>query len=126
LVNSLTPGLLDTSGVGPVTAAQIICSYSHKGRVRSAAAFASLAGTTPIPASSGNVVRHRLNRFGDRALNNAIHTIALTRMRTDEATKAYVEKRTAGGQSGREIRRCLKRYIARALYKQLEAYNIGD
>lgn len=125
LVNGLAPGLLNTPGVGPVTAAQVICSYSHKGRVRSAAAFAAIAGTTPIPASSGNVVRHRLNRFGDRSLNEAIHTVALSRMRYDDATKAYVEKRTAEGQSGREIRRSLKRYIARNLYKQLETYNIG-
>jgi transposase len=125
LVQTLAPGLLETKGVGPVTAAQILCSYSHKGRIRSAAAFAALAGTTPIPASSGNVVRYRLNRFGDRALNEAIHTIARTRMRYDDTTKAYVVKRTADGQSMREIRRTLKRYIARRLYKQLEACNIG-
>lgn len=124
LVNTLAPGLLDTRGLGPVTAAQVICSYSHKGRVRSAAAFAAIAGTTPIPASSGNVVRYRLNRFGDRALNNAIHTIALSRIQHDTATKAYVAKRTAAGKSGREIRRSLKRYIARRLYKQLEAFDI--
>jgi len=124
LVHSLAPGLLDTPGVGPMTAAQVICSYSHKGRVRSAAAFAALAGTTPIPASSGNVTRHRLNRFGDRALNNALHTVVLTRIRSDDTTKAYVEKRTAAGQSVREIRRSLKRYIARSLYKQLETYDI--
>jgi transposase len=126
LVDGLTPGLLNEPGVGPVTAAQLICSYSHKGRVRSAAAFAALAGTTPIPASSGNVVRHRLNRFGDRALNGAVHTVVLTRMRCDETTKAYVAKRTAEGQSTREVRRSLKRYIARRLYKKLETYNIGS
>jgi transposase len=126
LVKTLAPGLLDSPGLGPVTAAQVICSYSHKGRVRSAAAFAALAGTTPIPASSGNVTRHRLNRFGDRALNGAIHTITLSRMQHDDRTKAYVAKRTADGQSTREIRRSLKRYIARGLYKQLETYNIGD
>jgi transposase len=125
LVQTLAPGLLDKPGVGPVTAAQALCSYSHKGRIRSAAAFAALAGTTPIPASSGNVVRYRLNRFGDRALNEAIHTIARSRMRYDDTTKAYVAKRTAEGQSIREIRRSLKRYIARGLYKQLEACNIG-
>jgi transposase len=125
LVKAMTPGLLDTPGLGPVTAAQVLCSYSHKGRIRSAAAFAALAGTTPIPASSGNVTRHRLNRFGDRALNGAIHTVTLSRIRYDDATKAYVAKRTAGGQSMREIRRSLKRYIARSLYKQLETYNIG-
>ena len=126
LVNGLAPGLLDTLGIGPMTAAQVICSYSHKGRVRSANAFAALAGTTPIPASSGNVTRHRLNRFGDRALNCALHTVAITRMQRDDATRAYIAKRTAEGQSAREIRRSLKRYIARSLYKQLEAYDIGE
>lgn len=126
LVKILAPGLLETKGVGSVTAAQILCSYSHKGRIRSAAAFAALAGTTPIPASSGNVVRYRLNRFGDRALNEAVHTITRARMRYDDATKAYVAKRTAEGQSTREIRRSLKRYIARSLFKQLEGYNIGS
>jgi transposase len=125
LVQALAPGLLETKGIGPVTAAQILCSYSHKGRIRSAAAFAALAGTTPIPASSGNVVRYRLNRFGDRALNAAIHTVARSRMRYDDTTKAYVAKRTVDGQSMREIRRSLKRYIARSLYKQLETCNIG-
>jgi transposase len=126
LVKALAPGLLDSPGLGPVTAAQVLCSYSHKGRIRSAAAFAALAGTTPIPASSGNVVRHRLNRFGDRALNGAIHTVTQSRMLHDDSTKAYVAKRTACGQSMREIRRSLKRYIARGLYKQLETYNIGS
>lgn len=125
LVGILAPGLLETKGVGPVTAAQILCSYSHKGRIRSAAAFAALAGTTPIPASSGNVVRYRLNRFGDRALNEAIHTITRARMRYDDTTKTYVEKRTAEGKSVREIRRSLKRYVARSLFKRLEACNIG-
>lgn len=126
LVKTMAPSLLDLPGLGPVTAAQVLCSYSHKGRVHSAAAFAALAGTTPIPASSGNVTRHRLNRFGDRALNGAIHTVALSRMLHDDITKAYVAKRTANGQSMREIRRSLKRYIARSLYKQLETYNIGS
>jgi transposase len=125
LVKILAPGLLETKGVGPVTAAHVLCSYSHKGRIRSAAAFAALAGTTPIPASSGNVVRYRLNRFGDRTLNEAIHTITRARMRYDDTTKAYVEKRIAEGQSTREIRRSLKRYVARSLFKQLEACNIG-
>lgn len=124
IAESLTPGFINEPGVGPITAAQVICSYSHKGRVHSAEAFAALAGTTPIPASSGNVVRHRLNRYGDRALNEAIHTIALSRMLHDEVTKTYTQKRTADGLSSREIRRSLKRYIARSLYKKLETYNI--
>jgi transposase len=72
-----------------------------------------------LPASSGKTVRHRLNRGGDRALNRAIHTIAITRMRCCSTTKDYVARRTAEGKSSREIQRCLKRYIARELYRAL-------
>jgi transposase len=82
LVDSIAPGLTHRRGLGPVSAAQLIVSYSHPGRVRNEAAFAALAGTSPLPASSGRTVRHRLNRGGDRALNRAIHTIALTRLRS--------------------------------------------
>ena len=96
-------------------------SFSHAGRCRSDAAFAKLAGTRPIEASSGQTERHRLNRGGDRALNYAIHTIALTRMRCDPTTRAYVVRRRAEGKSKREICRCLKRYIARQLYRTLTA-----
>ena len=90
-------------------------SFSHPGRCRNDAAFAKLAGTSPLEASSGQTTRHRLNRGGDRALNKALHTIARTRMRTDAPTRAYVLRRRAKGKSDREIRRCLKRYIARQL-----------
>jgi transposase len=124
LVTTIAPGLLDEPGVGPVTAAQVICSYSHKGRIRSAAAFAALAGTTPIPASSGNTVHYRLNRYGDRQLNHALHTIVMARMRSDAQTAQYVEKRTQSGLGSRDIKRALKRYVARSLFKQLEALNI--
>jgi transposase len=89
--------------------------------VRSEAAFASLAGVNPIPASSGNTVRHRINRGGDRRLNRALHMAVVTRMRIDPATRAYVEKRTAEGRTLREIRRCLKRYLARQIYRHLNA-----
>jgi transposase len=119
IVEDIAPGLTDRYGVGPVSAAQAVVSFSHPGRCRNEAAFAALSGTSPVPASSGRTVRHRLNRGGDRALNRAIHTIALTRMRGCERTRAYVERRTAEGKSSREIRRCLKRYIARELYRQL-------
>jgi transposase len=119
IVDELAPGLTDRLGVGPVSAAQAVVSFSHSGRCRNEAAFAALAGTSPVPASSGLTVRHRLNRGGDRALNRAIHTIALTRMRSCPRTRAYVQRRTAEGKTPREIRRCLKRYIARELYRQL-------
>jgi transposase len=94
-------------------------SFSHPGRCRNEAAFAALSGTSPIPASSGQTIRHRLNRGGDRALNRAIHAIALTRIRSCPRTRAYVTRRTAEGKTPREIRRCLNRYIARELYRQL-------
>lgn len=119
IVDDLAPGLTDRRGVGPVSAAQVIVSFSHPGRCRSDAAFAALAGTSPLKASSGRTVRHRLNRGGDRALNCAVHTIALTRMRCCERTQAYVARRTAQGKTLREIRRCLKRYITRELYRAL-------
>ena len=78
-------------------------------------------GVAPIPANSGQVTtRHRLNRFGDRQLNQALYTIVLTRIRHDQRTRDYVERRTSEGKTPREIRRCLKRYIARDLYRLLE------
>jgi transposase len=119
IVEDIAPGLTSRHGIGPVSAAQAIVSFSHPGRCRSEAAFAALGGTSPIPASSGQTVRHRLNRGGDRALNRAIHAIAVTRMRDCPRTRAYAARRTAEGKTAREIRRCLKRYIARELYRQL-------
>ena len=119
IADDLAPGLTSHYGVGPVSAAQAIVSFSHPGRCRSEAAFAALGGTNPIPASSGKTIRHRLNRGGDRALNRAIHAIAVTRIRSCARTRAYVARRTAEGKTPREIRRCLKRYIARELYRQL-------
>jgi transposase len=111
--------ILQIVGVGAVTAAVILAAWSHPGRVRSESAFASLAGVNPIPASSGNTSRNRLNRGGDRRLNRALHTITMTRMNHDPETRAYVEKRTQEGRTYREIRRSLKRYLARTLYRQL-------
>ena len=119
IVNDVVPGLIERRGIGPVSAAQAIVSFSHPGRCRTDAAFAALAGASPLQASSGRTVRHRLNRGGDRALNRALHTIAVTRMRSCPTTQAYVARRTAEGKNPREIRRCLKRYIARQLYRSL-------
>jgi transposase len=121
IVDELAPGLTARHGIGPVTAAQVIVSFSHPGRVRSEAAFAALAGASPLQASSGQTLRHRLNRGGDRALNRALHTIALTRMANcpRTRTRAYVARRRADGKNPREIRRCLKRYLARELYRTL-------
>jgi transposase len=119
IVNDLVPGLIERRGIGPVSAAQAIVSFSHPGRCRNDAAFAALGGASPLPASSGRTVRHRLNRGGDRALNRALHTIAATRMRSCPTTQAYMARRTAEGKNPKEIRRCLKRYIARQLYRTL-------
>jgi len=121
LTGQVAPGLTSRVGIGPVSAAQAIVSWSHPGRCRSDAAFAALAGTNPIPASSGQTIRHRLNRGGDRQLNKATHDIAKTRMRCCPRTRAYMARRTAEGKTDREIRRCLKRYITRELYRALEA-----
>jgi transposase len=88
-------------------------------RLGSEAAFASLCGVLPVEASSGKVVRHRLNRGGNRDANRALHLICVVRMRVDERTRRYVARRTAEGKSKREIMRCLKRYIAREVYRVL-------
>lgn len=120
LVHDMAAPLLDEPGVGVVTAAEILCAWSHPGRLRSEAAFAAMAGVAPIPASSGQLVRHRLNRGGDRRLNCALHTIVRTRLACHEETKHYVDRRTRQGKTQREIRRCLKRFVARRLFRLLE------
>jgi transposase len=120
LVTRLCPALLDQPGVGPITAATLLITWSHHGRVRTEAAFAALCGTNPIPASSGRTTRMRLNRGGDRTANAALHTIAMTRRRTHQPTRDYVTRRTAEGRTLPEINRCLKRYLARKLYRVMQ------
>ena len=114
------PAILAEAGVGPVVAAQLLISWSHHGRVRNEAAFASLAGVAPLETSSGLNSRHRLNRGGDRALNRALHTVAITRMRCHPETRAYEIRRSANGKTHRDIRRSLKRALARRLYRRIE------
>ena len=121
IVRSWRPDLLELTGVGPIVAATVLTAWSHPGRCRDDAAFAMLAGVAPIPASSGKTVRYRLNRSGDRQLNRALHTVVLSRLQRDERTRAYVDRRRTEGKTDREIRRCLKRYIARDLYRRLES-----
>jgi transposase len=120
LVRTLAPSLLAEPGIGPISAAQVLIAWSHPGRVYSEAAFARLAGAAPIPASSGKTIRHRLDRGGDRRLNRALHTIIVSRRKDHPATIAYVERRLSEGKSVRETIRCLKRYLARHLYRTLE------
>jgi transposase len=119
-VQALAPRLLEEPGVGPIVAAQLLVAWSHPGRVRSEAAFARLAGVAPVPASSGQTVRQRLSRGGDRQLNRALHTIALHRRQHDPATKDYIARRIAEGKSRRDATRLLKRYLARRLYRLLQ------
>ncbi|MFJ7782354.1 IS110 family transposase, partial [Streptomyces albidoflavus] len=107
-------------GVGADVAGQLLATAGdNPDRLTSEAAFAHLCGAAPIPASSGRRDRHRLNRGGDRAANRALHTIVLSRMRWDERTRAYVERRTGEGLTKKDIMRCLKRHGAREVYRIL-------
>jgi transposase len=119
-VRALVPDLLDESGVGPIVAAQLIVTWSHRDRVRSEACFARLAGVAPLPASSGQTIRHRLSRGGDRQLNRALHTVILHRRQHDPATRDYIARRVAEGKSTRDATRILKRYLARHLYRVMQ------
>jgi transposase len=101
LVAELAPDLLAEVGVGPISAAQILLSSSHHHRLRDESAFASHSGTSPIPASSGQTIRHRLNRSGDRKLNRALHVIVLTRSAHHPETRTYIQRRTAEGKTPR-------------------------
>lgn len=123
LTEQAAPDLLARPGVGVQVAAQLlITAGDNPERLGTEASFAHLAGVAPIPASSGKRRhRHRLNRGGDRAANNALYTVALSRMRYDERTRAYVARRTAEGLSKKDIIRCLKRAIAREMFKLLAA-----
>jgi transposase len=119
-VRALVPELLDEPGVGPIVAAQLIVSWSHRDRVSSEAAFARLAGVAPLPASSGLTTRHRLSRGGDRQLNRALHTVILHRRQHDPVTKNYIARRITEGKSSRDATRLLKRYLARHLYRVMQ------
>jgi transposase len=120
LVRSLAPQLLEQPGVGTILAAQVLLCWSHRGRFASEAGFARLAGVAPIPASSGQTIRYRLDRSGDRKLNRTLHLILLTRKRSHGPTIAYIDRRLSEGKTRREATRCLKRYLARNLYRLLE------
>jgi transposase len=122
LAPKAAPPLLARRGVGPQTAAALlVAAGDNPDRLRSEAASSMLCGASPVEASSGKTVRHRLNRGGDRQANNALWVIALARMASDQPTKDYVERRTKQGKSKKDIIRCLKRYIAREVYQDLQA-----
>jgi transposase len=126
LVAEAAPELVAMEGVGTDTAASLlIAAGDNPERLKDEAAFAHLCGVAPIPASSGKSVRHRLNRHGNRDANRALYVVALCRMSRDERTRTYVAKRTAEGKTKKEIIRCLKRYIARAVYRILDSVSLN-
>jgi transposase len=117
IVEELAPDLVARPSIGPTSAAQLLLTAGdNPERLHSEASFAALCGVSPVPASSGKTIRHRLNRGGDRAANSALHIIAIVRLRTDPKTKAYVAKRIAEGHSKLDAIRSLKRYIAREVF----------
>ena len=117
IVDELAPALVARNSIGHGSAAQLLLTAGDNAeRLQSEASFAALCGVSPVPASSGKTIRHRLNRGGDRAANSALHIIAIGRLRTDLRTKAYIAKRIAEGHSKLEAIRCLKRYIAREVF----------
>lgn len=127
IVEDLAPGLVaEEPGLGALSLAQILLSWSHPGRIYSEAAFGMLSGTAPVPVSSGRTDRHRLNRLGDRQLNRALHIVATNRMRHHLETVAYMQRRRAAGKTDKEIRRCLKRYLARHFYRRLNGLDINQ
>lgn len=122
LTATTAPTLVELNGVGTQTAAALLTAAGdNPGRLRNERAFARLCGAAPLEASSGRTRRHRLNRGGDRQANNALWRIVLVRMHYDPRTKAYLARRTAQGLSKREIIRCLKRYVAREVYRAILA-----
>jgi transposase len=126
LVAEAAPELVAMEGVGTDTAASLlIAAGDNPERLKDEAAFAHLCGVAPIPASSGKSVRHRLNRHGNRDANRALYVVALCRMSRDERTRTYVAKRTAEGKTKKEIIRCLKRYIAREIYRVLASLSLN-
>jgi transposase len=124
LVTRAAPSLVALPGVGTETAGQLlITAGDNPGRLRSEASFAHLCAAAPVPASSGRTNRHRINRGGDRHANSALYSIVLVRMRHDQRTRDYVARRTAEGMSTKDIMRCLKRFVAREIYRHLMSTN---
>lgn len=117
-VEASVPGLLDVRGVGPDSAAALLISVGdNPERLTNEASFAALCGTSPVEASSGKTQRRRLNRGGDRQANAALYRIVLSRLRWDDRSQDYLRRRLAEGKTRREIIRCLKRYVAREIYR---------
>jgi transposase len=120
LTLTTAPLLTQALGIGPYVAAKLLVTAGdNPERLKKESSFAALCGVSPVEASSGKVVLHRLNRSGSRIDNNAIWTITLIRMRSDPRTQQYVDRRTKEGRSNKEIQRCLKQYIDRELYTKI-------
>lgn len=116
-VRELAPELIAGHSIGLNSAAQwLLAAGDNPERLKSDASFAALCGVSPVPASPGKTIRHRLNIGGDRAANSALHIIAIGRLRLDPKTKEYVARRVSAGHSKLEAIRCLKRYIAREVF----------
>ncbi len=120
LVDQLAPQLLAEPGCGTLTAAKLIGEIAGIARFKTDAKLARAAGTAPIPASSGNTTRHRLDRGGNRQLNCALHRLAVNKGRYDPQTAAYLARKQAEGKSRREALRCLKRHLARRVWRLLQ------
>ena len=121
LIEALAPSLLALFGCGPLTAAKLVAETAGISRFRSRAAFATHNGTAPIPVWSGNLVRHRLNRGGNRQLNAALHRIAITQLRCPSLGQAYVAKRIAAGDTKTEAIRALRRRLSDEVFRRLQA-----
>lgn len=120
LTSTTDPLLRSRFGVGPDTAAALLLAAGdNPERLRSEASFSMLCGSSPLPASSGQTKRHRLNRGGDRRANSALHMIVMSRLRWHDPTKSYMRRRLTEGKSKAEVIRCLKRYVAREIYSVL-------
>lgn len=117
IVEELAPNLIERNSISYIGAAQLLLTAGgNPERLRSEASFAALCGVSPVPASSGKTIRHRLNRGGDRSANSALHIIAIGRLRTDQRTKDFVARRIAEGHSKLDAIRSLKRYLAREVF----------
>ena len=120
IVREKAPAMLEIDGCGALSAVELgLAAGDNPERMRSEASFAMLCGASPIEASSGKTVRHRLNRGGNRQANRALHSIVVSRMCGDERTSEYIARRVSEGKSKREAMRCLKRYVAREVYRAL-------
>ena len=119
LVAGLAPQLLAERGCGVLTAAKLIGEIAGVGRFATDAKLARTAGAAPIPASSGRTDRHRLDRGGNRQLNCALHRLAVNKARLDPVTAAYIARKHAEGKTRSEALRCLKRYLARRIFRLL-------